>query len=116
MHLKYSLAAICLIFSPRGRSHRAIVRKGGFGYPMLIAIIFFIFFMIMNMLFKNLAMKLVISPFLGAWLPNMILLPLGLFLTLRAMKDAKIVDTDLVVQPVLNVFRKWFARTKAKPA
>lgn len=115
VHLKYSLAVICMIFLLVGGPMGAIVRKGGFGYPMLIAIIFFIFFMIMNMLFKNLAMKLVISPFLGAWLPCMILLPVGLFLTSRAMKDAKIVDLDVVVQPVLSFFRKRSARMKADP-
>ncbi|MCF8236532.1 MAG: LptF/LptG family permease [Saprospiraceae bacterium] len=112
VHSKFSLAAICLIFLLIGGSMGAIVRKGGFGYPMLIAIVFFIFFMIISMLFKNLAEKLVISPFLGAWMACLVLLPVGVFLTARAMKDAKIVDVDKVIQPVLGIIRRVFARSK----
>ncbi len=114
VHSKFSLAAICLIFLLIGGSMGAIVRKGGFGYPMLIAITFFIFFMIVSMLFKNLAEKLVISPFLGAWMPCLILLPVGVFLTIRAMKDAKILDIDKVVQPVLMVVKPLFNRMKKR--
>lgn len=115
VHSKFSLAVICMIFLLIGGSMGAIVRKGGFGYPMLIAITFFIFFMIISMLFKNLAEKLVISPFLGAWMPCMILLPIGIFLTMRAMKDAKILDVDKVVQPVISGFTKLFGLLKKKP-
>lgn len=115
VHSKFSLAVICLIFLLIGGSMGAIVRKGGFGYPMLIAITFFIFFMIISMLFKNLAEKLVISPFLGAWMPCLILLPVGIFLTVRAMKDAKILDVDKVVQPVLAVLKPLFRRMKKTP-
>ncbi len=113
VHSKFSLAAICLIFLLIGGSMGAIVRKGGFGYPMLIAIVFFIFFMIISMLFKNLAEKLVISPFLGAWMASIVLLPVGIFLTVRAMRDSKIVDMDKIVQPILRLFRHVFTRSKS---
>lgn len=116
VHSKFSLAAICMIFLLIGGSMGAIVRKGGFGYPMLIAITFFIFFMIISMLFKNLAEKLVISPFLGAWMPCLILLPVGIFLTSRAMKDAKILDIDKVLQPIKLVLNSLIRRVKKQSA
>jgi len=106
IHLKFSLAFICIIFLFIGAPMGALVRKGGFGYPLLIAICFFMLFMILNMLFKSLAEKLIIAPWLGAWMPNIILLPLGLLLTQRAMIDARIIDFERVTGPVVRLFSR----------
>jgi lipopolysaccharide export system permease protein len=106
IHLKYSLAFICVIFLFIGAPMGALVRKGGFGYPLLIAICFFMLFMILNMLFKSLAEKLIISPILGAWMPCLILLPLGLFLTHRAMIDARIIETEALTGPLARLFAR----------
>lgn len=103
IHLKYSLAVICLIFLFIGAPMGALVRKGGFGYPLLIAICFFMLFMILNMLFKSLAEKLILSPWLGAWMPCLILLPVGLWLTHRAMIDARIIEFERLTGPVVRL-------------
>lgn len=107
IHLKYSLAVICLIFLLIGAPMGAIVRKGGFGYPLLVAIGFFMLFMILNMLFKSLAEKLIITPWLGAWMPNLILTPLGLFLSVRAMNDARVFDPDKLGVPLRRLLNRW---------
>lgn len=102
IHLKFSLAVICIIFLFIGAPMGAIVRKGGFGYPILIAICFFMMFMILNMLFKSLAEKLIISPALGAWAPCLIMFPLGFWLTYRAMIDARIIETESFTGPIVR--------------
>lgn len=117
-HLKYSVALMCMIFLFIGAPMGAIVRKGGFGYPLLIAICFFMVFMVLNMAFKSMAEKLIISPFWGAWMPCFILLPVGVFLTQRAMTDAKIVDVDRFIAPVFRVFnflKIRYGRKNANP-
>ena len=110
VQLKYSLAVICVLFLFIGGPMGAIVRKGGFGYPILIAIIFFMLFMVLNMLFKSMAEKLIVSPFLGAWMPVFILAPVGAFLTYRAMMDTKILEVDRIVGPIVSLFRRIFVR------
>lgn len=90
--MKFSLAAMCLIFLFIGAPMGAIVRKGGFGYPLLIAIVFFMVFMVLNMTFKGLSEKLIVPALLGAWVPVLVLFPVGIFLTHRAMIDAQILD------------------------
>lgn len=102
--MKFSLAAMCLIFLFIGAPMGAIVRKGGFGYPLLIAIVFFMVFMVLNMTFKGLSEKLIVPARLGAWVPAMVLFPVGIFLTHRAMIDAQILD--------LGRFAGFFARIR----
>lgn len=94
MNLKFSMAAICFIFLFIGAPMGAIVRKGGFGYPILIAIVFFMLFIILNIFCKKLAETFVISGQLAAWMPCLILFPIGLLLTYRAMNDSKLVNTE----------------------
>lgn len=109
LNIKFSMAAVCFIFLFIGAPMGAIVRKGGFGYPILVAIFFFMLFIVLNILFKKLAESFVLSATLASWLPCAILFPLGLLLTYRAMNDMKVFNTDryvLIFQSIVNFFRK----------
>jgi lipopolysaccharide export system permease protein len=57
-------------------------------------------FMVLNMAFKSMAEKLIISPVLGAWAPCIILFPIGVWLTYRAMTDAKVMNLDRIIGPL----------------
>ena len=94
LHNKFSMALSCLIFLFIGAPMGAIVRKGGFGYPILIAVIFFMIYIVLSMMFKKLAESFVLSGPLAAWMPCIILFPIGLVLTMRAMNDKKILEND----------------------
>ena len=87
----------------------ALVRKGGFGYPLLIAIIFFMLFITLTLTFKRMAEAFVVHPILAVWLPNLIILPIGFFLTYKAMNDAKVFDTTrirVIFQKISQRFRR----------
>ena len=90
LHSKLSLAVSCLLFIFVGVPMGAIVRKGGFGYPLIVSILIFILFNMILILGKNLSRNYVISPELGAWLPCIVLIPIGAFLTYMAMNDRKL--------------------------
>lgn len=84
----------------------AIVRKGGFGYPLLVAVIFFVSFILLVTLCKKLAESGALPVVMAAWTPIMIYLPLGAFLTYKAVNDAKFFDLDRVTV----WFNKWVLR------
>jgi lipopolysaccharide export system permease protein len=96
MHMKYSMAVVCIIFIFIGAPMGAIVRKGGFGYPILISIIFFVIFVILTIFCRKLAESFVVSGAMAGWLPCIILFPVSLWITYSAMKDAKLLDADRV--------------------
>jgi len=85
--MKYSIAVVCFIFMFIGAPMGAIVRKGGFGYPLLVAIVFFMLFVILTIFCRKIAETFVVSAYLAAWLPCLILMPLGIWLTYKAMND-----------------------------
>ena len=73
----------------------AIVRKGGFGWPLLISIIFFMLFIVIGIFSKNIAERFVIDAVLSAWMNCLVIFPMGLLLTYWAMRDmgwSQIVD------------------------
>ena len=93
---KYSMAVVCMIFLFIGAPMGAIIRKGGFGYPILVAIFFFVLFIIMGIFFKKVAESNTLPALLAAWMPCAILFPLGLLLTSRAMNDSKLINWELI--------------------
>ncbi len=112
LHMKYSMALVCIIFIFIGAPMGAIVRKGGFGYPILVSVIFFVIFIILTIFCRKLAESFVVGGALAGWLPCIILFPVSLWITLRAMKDAKLVNTEAVG----NVVRQLRARVGKQAA
>jgi lipopolysaccharide export system permease protein len=106
MHSKFSIAFVCIIFLFIGGPMGAIVRKGGYGYPLLIAIFFFTAFIILNIACKKLNESETLEPVVAAWMPCMLLAPIGIFLTLKAMNDSKLLDVDQYIKPIIKLFSK----------
>jgi lipopolysaccharide export system permease protein len=96
MHTKYSMAVVCIIFVFIGAPLGAIVRKGGFGYPLLVSVVAFIVFIVLTIFCRKIAETLLVPAAMAAWLPCLILFPIGLFLTHKGMADSKLFDFDSV--------------------
>ena len=87
MHIKFALACMCVVFVFVGVPMGAIVRKGGFGFPLLISISFFIFYLFMGIMFKKLAEQGTMSAELAAWSPLLIIGSFGILALRKAMND-----------------------------
>ncbi len=105
-HSQFTFALINIVFLFIGASMGALVRKGGFGYPLLIAIIFFVLFIILNIFCKKYSRAGEGDPALMAWMPIIILAPLSIFLTYKAMNDSKIFEFSKVQQFFLQLKSK----------
>lgn len=109
LYVKYSFALVCFIFLFIGAPMGAIIRKGGFGYPILVSIIFFVTFIMLTILCRKLAEGNFMSPFWAAMVPCIVLMPIGAFLTRKAMNDSQMFSTDRIerfMRQVRNRFQK----------
>lgn len=87
-HRKLSLAAACIALFLIGAPLGAIIRKGGFGMPVLISVGFFILYHTVSVTGEKMAKEGELSSFEGMWVAIFVLLPIGLFLTYKATKDS----------------------------
>ena len=85
----------------------SIIRKGGFGLPMLIAILIFVIYFFISQFGKNLSEESAISALLGSWLSTLILLPFGFLLTRRATQGMGIFNIDAIFDNIKNFFEKF---------
>ncbi|MBQ4915432.1 LptF/LptG family permease [Maribacter sp. MMG018] len=106
LHNKFALAFSCIILFFVGAPLGAIIRKGGLGLPMVIAIILFLIYYFIGVFAGNYAKEGNIHPMLGAWLSTLIMLPLGVFLTKRATEDKGMVNFGVVTDFFKNLFKK----------
>jgi len=93
-HRKFSLSIACLVLFFIGAPLGAIIRKGGLGMPLVVSVIFFLIFHTLSITGEKLVKQLILSPIVGMWLSTAILLPLGLFLTYKAMNDSKLLNIE----------------------
>lgn len=103
-HTTFTVAFACLIFFFIGAPLGSIVRKGGLGMPFVISVILFIIYYILNTVGLKMARDGVWIHWVGMWFSSMILLPLGVFLTYKAMTDSVIMSTDTYT----GFFKKLF--------
>jgi len=106
LHNKFSLAFSCIILFFVGAPLGAIIRKGGLGLPMVIAIVLFLAYYFIGVFAGNYAKEGNIHPILGAWLSTLIMLPLGIFLTRRATADKGLMSFGYIVDIVTGFFKK----------
>jgi len=109
LYIKYSFALVCFIFLFIGAPMGAIIRKGGFGYPILVSIIFFVTFIMLTILCRKLAEGYLMTPFWAAMVPCIVLMPIGAYLTRKAMNDSQMFSTerlDRLLRRLRNRFQK----------
>lgn len=99
----------CIIFFLIGASLGSIIRKGGMGLPVIIAIVIFIIFYVINVGFENMAWSGKINPYLAAWVPNIVLFPFGVWMTYKALTDSQLFDAEkykAAFKPITKLFVK----------
>jgi len=99
----------CIIFFLIGASLGSIIRKGGIGLPVVIAIVIFIIFYVMNLSVENIAWNGKMNPYLAAWFPNLVMFPFGVWLTYKALTDSQLFDIEkykALLKPLLARFQK----------
>ncbi len=94
-HRKFTLSVACIVLFMIGAPLGSIIRKGGLGTPLIFAIIFFVLFHLLNTFGEKFAKEGVTSSFAGMWLSTMVLIPIGVFLTVKAMKDSELFNREV---------------------
>lgn len=103
---KFTLAASCLLLFFIGAPLGAIIRKGGLGLPVVMAIIFFLFYHIITTVAEKSANQGNVDPVLGIWMAVIILSPVGAFLTYKATVDSALFDLTYYKTFLLKLFSK----------
>lgn len=96
-HKKIALSATIIILFFVGAPLGAIVRKGGFGAPVVIATLLFMIYFVLFSIGENLANTNTLTPFWGMWMPTVALSPIAFLLMMAAANDLKVSDRKLWV-------------------
>ena len=87
-HKKFAVAVACILLFFIGAPLGAIIQKGGFGLPFVISVLLFLFHYVLSIIFEKMGREWLISPFWAIWLPNIVLLPISIWMTIWAANDA----------------------------
>ncbi len=117
LYRKFTLAFACLVFFFIGAPLGAIIRKGGLGAPVVISVILFIIYYIIDNTGYKMAREAIWPCWTGMWLSSFVLLPVGIFLTYKAATDSPLFNPEAWVigwkRFVSNVKQsKWFHYVK----
>ena len=101
---KLALSLSCIIFFFIGAPLGAIIRKGGLGMPVVVAVVVFILYYIIDTGSMKLGREGTIPVWIGMWVSSVVLAPLGVFLTVKANNDSGVFNKDAY----MNFFRRIF--------
>jgi lipopolysaccharide export system permease protein len=100
--------AMFLIGAPLG----SIIKRGGLGVPFLVSILFFIIYYLLSMQGEKWAKQEAVSPWVGVWTADLILLIIGLFFLRQARIDARLFESDFYAV-VLDKLKRWVSASRA---
>lgn len=89
-HRKYALSVAIVVLFFIGAPLGAIVRRGGFGAPVVIAAFLFMIYFVLITIGESLAQSGTVSPFWGMWFATFLLFPIAIYLMYMAANDRRI--------------------------
>jgi len=110
LYRKFTLSFACLIFFFIGAPLGAIIRKGGLGMPIVVSVVMFIFYYIIDNTGFKMAREGLWNTWQGMWLSSAILLPIGIFLTYKAAKDSELFRNEAyqkIYQKIIGWYKKY---------
>ena len=116
-HRKLTLPVSILVFFMIGAPLGAIIRKGGFGTPIVISVIFFVIYYVISVSGEKLSKEGTWESLYGMWLPIVILTPVAIYLTRKATNDTSLLDFDwydVRIRRFAKRVKKWYKGLKLK--
>lgn len=104
-HRKYVLSIACLLFFIIGAPLGSIIRKGGFGLPVIVSVFIFLLYYIISITFEKTVRETVIAPEYGMWISSYILIPLGFFLVFKAANDTMRISSEFY-ERIYNMLKR----------
>jgi len=111
-HRKFTLSIACLILFFIGAPLGAIIRKGGFGLPVIISVLFFVIYHVTSITGEKFARTGVIPAYEGMWLASAVLFPIGIFLIVKATSDSPLLDTDTYIKLLKKIKSLFILKKK----
>jgi lipopolysaccharide export system permease protein len=108
-HRKFALSFACMVLFLIGAPLGSIIRKGGLGMPLVISVVFFLIFHLLNMFGEKFVRNDTMTPLMGMWMSSFILIPVGIFFTYKAMRDSQLFNAELysrIFNRIKNLFIK----------
>jgi lipopolysaccharide export system permease protein len=105
-HNRIAFSLSCLILFFIGAPLGSIIRKGGFGLPMILAISIYVIYFFANTFGRNLAEESSLSAIAGSWVSTIVMVPFAFFLTRRASKGMGLFNIDVFLQPLTRLVKK----------
>lgn len=109
-HRKFALTYAIIVLFFVGAPLGAIVKKGGFGAPVVIAALLFMLYFVLITVGESLVESEAVSPFLGMWFASIVLTPIAFVLMHAAANDSPVFDRDTWK----SLFRKLFFKRKIR--
>lgn len=103
-HRKIALAFACIILFLIGAPLGTIIRKGGFGMPVMVSVFFFVFYHVINIIGEKAAKEATLSVIEGMWLANCVFFPIAIILLYNISKE----NTNFDMSIYTNSVDKWF--------
>lgn len=110
-HEKFTLSFVLIVLFLLAAPLGTIIRKGGLGMPMVVSIIMFILYYVVNMIGIKMGKEGVLPEWAGAWLASFLLLPVGIFVLNKAAKESSLFDKDKY-QKLGEKIQKWLLSRK----
>lgn len=101
-HKKITISLSCLLFFFIGAPLGGIIRKGGLGMPVIVSVLVFIIYYIIDNTGYKMARDGKWIVWMGMWTSSAVLVPLGIFLTYKSNKDSVVLNADAYI----NWFKK----------
>ena len=111
---KFTMAFACFVMFLIGSSLGSIIKKGGFGMPVLLSITFFILMYVLMQLGDKYAKEGIWTVILGVWMPDTVLLMFGLYFLYKATNDARLFESDIYDVYLEKIKAFWRSRISKK--
>ena len=105
-HKKFAITFAIIVLFFVGAPLGAIIRKGGFGAPVVIAALLFMVYFVLISVGESLAQEEVVSPAIGMWLASIVLTPFAIIFMIAAANDSSVFNKETYIKFFKNLIPK----------
>ena len=113
-HNRIAFSLSCMILFFIGAPLGSIIRKGGFGLPMILAICIYVIYFFANTFGRNLAEESSLSAVMGSWVATAVMIPFAFLLTRRASKGMSLINISSINNAIQKIERLFVKEYKAE--